>query len=139
MSGFPDSPVAWIAKLRPEAFEDAPLYAAIQRFYSPGALIQTRLVELSELLAHKELRVASAQGKPLNEAALLLLDACPEIMDAKGCLRFYECPAPVDWTACEQAEIALGEAFSSGTYGFSPDFFTVLEGKNYSITAIVAI
>jgi len=131
-----------IAEIWPGLTENRPVYETILRLYSDGALIETNLADLKELLEHKTLKIHKINAETFKECVHNLLDSFPELTSAKGILRFYEVAPDFDWQECEKAEIALGEALTKDIYGWQPDFWTLFENKDLEkvcrLTVIVA-
>jgi len=131
-----------IAEIRPGLTENRPIYETILHIYSDGALIETNLADLKELLAHKTLKIHKTNGKTFKECVNNLLDSFPELTSAKGILRYYEVAPDFDWQECEKAEIMLGDALTQGVYGWEPDFWTLFENKDLEtacrLTMIIA-
>ena len=131
-----------IAEIRPGLTENRPIYETILHIYSDGALIETNLADLKELLAHKTLKIHKTNGKTFKECVNNLLDSFPELTSAKGILRYYEVAPDFDWQECEKAEIMLGDALNQGVYGWEPDFWTLFENKDLEtacrLTMIIA-
>jgi len=123
-----------IAEIRPGLTENRPIYETILHIYSDGALIETNLADLKELLAHKTLKIHKTNGKTFKECVNNLLDSFPELTSAKGILRYYEVAPDFDWQECEKAEIMLGDALTQGIYGWEPDFWTLFENKDLETT-----
>jgi len=131
-----------IAEIQPELTENRPVYETILRLYSDGALIETNLADLKELLKHKTLKIHKASAETFKECVYNLLDTFPELTSSKGILRYYEAVPNFDWQECEKAEIAFGEALTQDIYGWQPDFWTLFEDKELEtdcrLTVIVA-
>ncbi len=131
-----------IAEIWPGLTENRPIYETILHVYSDGALIETNLADLKELLAHKTLKIHKTNGKTFKECVNNLLDSFPELTSAKGILRYYEVAPNFDWQECEKAEIMLGDALNQGIYGWEPDFWTLFENKDLEaacrLTMIIA-
>jgi len=131
-----------IAEMQPKLAENRVIYESILQLYSDGALIETNLADLRELLEHKIIKVHITRAETFKECVFSLLDSFPELTSAKGMLRCYEAKPNFDWQECEKAEIALGEALARDIYGWQPDFWTIFENKNLKkackLTIIVA-
>ncbi|MCL2284437.1 MAG: hypothetical protein FWC26_14065 [Fibromonadales bacterium] len=119
-----------LAKTRPELAENRPVYEAILQFYSDGALIETGIYDLAQLLKSKKIEVLKTSAGTFKECVYNLLDEFPELTAAKGMLRYYEAPKNFDWKECENAEIIFGEALTQDVYGWQPDFWTLFEKEN---------
>jgi len=119
--------------------ENRPVYEEILRFYSDGALIESNIADLKELLLHKEIKVYKASAKSFEDCVYDLLNNYP-ITAAKGMLRYYEA-GNFEWPECEKAEIIMGDALAQDIYGWKPDSWTVFkkEGEGVNLTAIVAV
>jgi hypothetical protein len=131
-----------IAEIWPGLAENRIVYEAILHLYSDGALIETNLADLRELLEHKTIKIHKTSAKTFKECVYNLLDSFPELTSAKGMLRCYEAKPDFDWQECEKAEIALGNALTQDIYGWQPDFWTLFENENLKmackLTVIVA-
>jgi len=131
-----------IAEMQPKLAENRVVYECILQLYSDGALIETNLADLKDLLMHKTIKTHITRAESFKECVYNLLDSHPELTASKGMLRFYEAKPNFDWQECEKAEIALGEALTKDTYGWQPDFWTLFENKNLKkackLTIIVA-
>ena len=131
-----------IAEIWPGLVENRPIYEFILSLYSDGALIETNVEDLRELLAHKTLKIHKTSAKTFKECVYNLLDSFPELTSAKGMLRCYEAAPDFDWQECEKAEIAIGDALTNDIYGWQPDFWTLFEKKDLEmacrLTVIVA-
>jgi len=131
-----------IAEIQPELVEDRAVYETILQLYSDGALIETNLADLRELLKHKTIKIHKTSAETFKECVYNLLDSFPELTSAKGMLRCYEATPNFDWQECEKAEIALGDALTQDIYGWQPDFWTLFENKDLEtacgLTVIVA-
>jgi hypothetical protein len=132
-----------IAKTCPKLMENRDVYEAILQFYSDGALIETNITDLRELLKHKSIELKKTSAETFKECVHNLLDSFPEFTSAKGMLRYYETMPGFDWQECEKAEIALGDALTQDIYGWQPDFWTLFEKKDLEtvckLTVIIAI
>ena len=131
-----------IAEIQPKLTENRPVYETILQLYSDGALIETNLADLKELLKHKTIIIHKTSAETFKECVYNLLDSFPELTSAKGMLRCYEAAPDFDWQECERAEIALGDALTQDIYGWQPDFWTLFEKKDLEmacgLTVIVA-
>jgi len=131
-----------IAEMQPKLAENRLIYENILQLYSDGALIETNLADLKDLLMHKTIKIHITKAETFKECVYNLLDSFPELTTAKGMLRCYEARPNFDWKECEKAEIALGEALTQDVYGWQPDFWTLFEKKDLEsacvLTAIVA-
>jgi len=131
-----------IAEVWPGLVENRPIYETILHLYSDGALLETNIEDLRELLTHKTLKIHKTNGETFKECVHNLLDSFPELTSAKGILRYYEVAPDFDWQECEKAEIMLGDALTQGIYGWEPDFWTLFENKDLKtacgLTMIVA-
>jgi len=119
-----------IAEMQPKLAENRPVYETILQLYSDGALIETNLADLKELLKHKTIEIHKTSAETFKECVYNLLDSFPELTSSKGMLRCYEAMPNFDWQECEKAEIALGEALTQDIYGWQPDFWTLFEKKD---------
>ena len=131
-----------IAKMQPELAENRVVYEAILQFYSDGALIETGIADLKELLKHKTIEIRKTNAETFKECVYNILDEFPELTSSKGMLRYYEAPLNFDWQECEKAEIAFGNALTQDIYGWQPDFWTLFEKKTETkcgLTVIAAI
>ena len=131
-----------IAEILPGLAENRPVYESILQLYSDGALIETNIADLKELLHHKTIKIHKTSAETFKECVYNLLDSFPELTSAKGILRFYEATPNFDWQECEKAEIVLGDALARDIYSWQPDFWTLFENKNLKeacrLTVIVA-
>jgi len=131
-----------IAEIQPKLAENRLVYETILHLYSDGALVETNLADLKELLKHKTIEIHKTSAETFKECVYNLLDSFPELTAAKGMLRCYEAMPNFDWQECEKAEIALGDALTQDIYGWQPDFWTLFEKKDLEtacgLTVIVA-
>jgi len=131
-----------IAEMQPKLAENRVIYEGILQLYSDGALIETNIADLKDLLGHKTIKIHVTRAETFKECVYNLLDSFPELTSAKGMLRCYEAKPNFDWQECEKAEIALGEALARDVYNWQPDFWTLFENKNLKkackLTIIVA-
>jgi len=131
-----------IAEIQPKLAENRLVYETILQLYSDGALIETNLADLKDLLMHKIIKIHKTSAETFKECVYNLLDSFPELTSAKGILRFYEAKPDFDWQECEKAEIALGDALARDVYNWQPDFWTLFENKSLKkackLTVIVA-
>jgi hypothetical protein len=131
-----------IAEIQPKLAENRTVYEAILHLYSDGALIETNLADLKELLRHKTIEIHKTSAETFKECVYNLLNSFPELTSAKGMLRCYETKPDFDWQECEKTEIALGDILARGIYSWQPDFWTLFENKNLKkacrLTVIVA-
>jgi len=128
-----------VERLNLKLAKNRPVYEEILRFYSDGALIESNIADLEELLLHKEIKVYKTNAKSFEECVYDLLDNY-SVAAAKGMLRYYEA-GNFEWPECEKAEIAIGDALAQDIYGWQPDAWTVFkkEGEGVNLTAIVAV
>ncbi|MDR0515911.1 MAG: hypothetical protein LBH25_02590 [Fibromonadaceae bacterium] len=118
-----------IARTRPDIAENRTVYEAILGFYSDSALMETHISDLNYLLKNKVIKAYKANAVNFKDCALNLLESHPELVTAKGMLRFYEATPNFDWQECETAEIALGNALTMDSYGWQPDSWTVFKAQ----------
>jgi len=128
-----------IAEIQPKLVESRAVYEAILHLYSDGALIETNLADLRELLKHKSIEIRETSAETFKECVYNLLDSFPELTSAKGMLRYYEAAPDFDWQECEKAEIAIGDALTQDTYGWQPDFWTLFEKKDLEMACRLTV
>ena len=128
-----------IANKRSELAENRNVYEAILQFYSPGALIETDIADLKEILKHKKISIYKTEAPTFKECVYNLIDENPEISSAKGMLRYYEACDSFDWTEVEKAEIIIGDILSKDIYGWEPDFWTLFKNQTENICKLTLV
>lgn len=122
---------------------DSVVFVELLNFFGNDARMTTDVRDLREFLSPKRLyKVVRVSESSWMKCAYSFIDRYPECLESIGMLRYYSSPGKIFWQDVEKSENIVANALTAGSYGWSPDAFTVFENpqnENFSLTAIVAL